>query len=132
MDTLRQLPTHGDGLLDMRELARTLLENMVNEIMDAQADMACEDGATARNGYRERGLTAPRRRHRAAHPQAVRGDVLPGGPDREVLARGPRRRGGRRGVVGQRRLDEENGVRRPEDGHREALEGPGQRDVQIA
>lgn len=59
MDTLRQLPTHGDGLLDMRELARTLLENMVNEIMDAQADMACEDGATARNGYRERGLTAP-------------------------------------------------------------------------
>lgn len=59
MDTLRQLPTHGDGLLDMRELARTLLENMVNEIMDAQAGMACEDGATARNGYRERGLTAP-------------------------------------------------------------------------
>lgn len=59
MDTLRQLPTHGDGLLDMRELARTLLETMVNEIMDAQADMACEDGATVRNGYRERGLTAP-------------------------------------------------------------------------
>lgn len=32
---------------------------MVNEIMDAQADMACEDGATARNGYRERGLVTP-------------------------------------------------------------------------
>lgn len=32
---------------------------MVNEIMDAQADMACEDGATARNGYRERGLATP-------------------------------------------------------------------------
>lgn len=59
MDALQQLPTHGDGLLDMRELARTLLETMVNEIMDAQADMACEDGATARNGYRERGLTTP-------------------------------------------------------------------------
>lgn len=59
MDTLQQLPTHGDGLLDMRELARTLLETMVNEIMDAQADMACEDGATARNGHRERGLTTP-------------------------------------------------------------------------
>lgn len=59
MDTLQQLPTHGDGLLDMRELARTLLETMVNEIMDAQADMACEDGATARNGYRERGLATP-------------------------------------------------------------------------
>ena len=59
MDTLQQLLTHGDGLLDMRELARTLLETMVNEIMDAQADMACEDGATARNGYRERGLATP-------------------------------------------------------------------------
>lgn len=31
----------------------------MNEIMDAQADMACEDGATARNGYRERGLATP-------------------------------------------------------------------------
>ena len=59
MDTLQRLPTRGDGLLDMRELARTLLETMVNEIMDAQADMACEDGAAARNGYRERGLATP-------------------------------------------------------------------------
>ena len=59
MDTLQQLPTHGDGLLDMRELARTLLESMVNEVMDAQADMLCEDGANARNGYRERGLATP-------------------------------------------------------------------------
>ena len=56
MDTLQQLPTHGDGLLDMRELARTLFESMVNEVMDAQADMLCEDGANARNGYREWGL----------------------------------------------------------------------------
>ena len=59
MDTLQQLPTHGDGLLDMRELARTLLESMVNEVMDAQADMLCEDGANSRNGYRERGLATP-------------------------------------------------------------------------
>ena len=41
MDTSRQLPTHGDGLLDMREPARTLLESMANEVMDAQADMLC-------------------------------------------------------------------------------------------
>ena len=34
--------------------------------------------------------------------------------------------------MGQRRLDEEDGADRPEDGHREALEGPGQRDVQVA
>lgn len=68
MDALQQLPTHGDGLLDMRELARTLLETMVDEIMDAQADMACEDGATARNGYRERGLTAPSATSCCAYP----------------------------------------------------------------
>lgn len=59
MDTSQQLPTHGDGLLDMRELARALPESMVNEVMDAQADMLCEDGANARNGYRERGLATP-------------------------------------------------------------------------
>ncbi len=43
----------------MRGLARTLLENIVNEIRDARADMACGDGATARSGYRERGLVTP-------------------------------------------------------------------------
>ena len=59
MDTSRQLPTHGDGLPDMREPARTLLESMVNEVMDAQADMLCGDGANARNGYRERGPATP-------------------------------------------------------------------------
>lgn len=59
MDTSRQLPTHGDGPLDMRELARTLLESMVSEVMDAQADMPCGDGADARNEYRERGLATP-------------------------------------------------------------------------
>ncbi len=80
--------------------------------MDAQADMAREDGATARNGYRERGLATPWR-HRAAHPPAARGDTFPEGPDREVPAHGPRRRGGRRGVVGRRRLDEEDGADRP-------------------
>ena len=59
MDTSRQLPTHGDGPLDMRELARTPLESMVSEVMDAQADMLRGDGPNARNGYRERGLATP-------------------------------------------------------------------------
>ena len=59
MGASQQLPTHGDGPLDMRGLTRTLPETMVNEIMDAQADMACWDGATARNGYRGRGLATP-------------------------------------------------------------------------
>lgn len=34
--------------------------------------------------------------------------------------------------MGQRSLDEEYGADRPEDGNREALEGPGQRDAQVA
>ena len=49
MDTSRQPPTHGDGPLDMRELARTPLESMVSEVMDAQADMLRGDGPNARN-----------------------------------------------------------------------------------
>lgn len=45
MDTSRQLPTHGNGPLDMGELARTPLESMVSEVMDARADMLRGDGA---------------------------------------------------------------------------------------
>lgn len=59
MDTLPQLPLTSEGLLDTRELARTLLESVVNEVMDGQADALCEDGANCRNGYRERGLATP-------------------------------------------------------------------------
>lgn len=102
MDTLQQLPTHGDGPLDMRELARTLLETIVNEIMDAQADMACEDGAAARNGYRERGLTAPVGDIVLRIPKLRAGTYFPEGLI-ERYSRAPRRRG----VAGQRRLDEE-------------------------
>lgn len=40
----------------MSELIRTMAESLVNEIMDAQADDACEAG-NRRNGYRERKLT---------------------------------------------------------------------------
>lgn len=57
MNTLPDaMPKHDDGMVDLRELGRTLVETLVNEIMAAQADMACEDGNT-RNGYRERKLT---------------------------------------------------------------------------
>ena len=56
MDTLQQVPADGNGKADLRELARVLLETMADAVMDAQADALCEDGANARNGYRERGL----------------------------------------------------------------------------
>ena len=79
MDTLQQLPTHGDGLLDIRELARTLLESMVNKVMDAQADMLCEDGANSRDGYRERGLATPVGDITLRHTQARAGTCFPEG-----------------------------------------------------
>jgi putative transposase len=49
------MPKYDDGMLDLRELGRTLVETLVNEIMAAQADMLCDDG-NSRNGYRERRL----------------------------------------------------------------------------
>lgn len=56
MNTLPDvMPKHDDGMIDLRELGRTLVETIVNEIMAAQADMICEDG-NSRNGYRQRRL----------------------------------------------------------------------------
>lgn len=59
----------------MRGLARTLLETMASEIMDAQVGIACEDGATTRNGYRERGLAAPVGASCSASPGCARGRI---------------------------------------------------------
>lgn len=75
MDALQQLPTHGDGIFDMRGLVRTLLETMASEIMDAQVGMACEDGATTCNGYRERGLAAPVGASCSSSPCCARGRI---------------------------------------------------------
>lgn len=51
-----QMPRFDDGMVNMTELIRVMAESLVNEIMDAQADEACEAG-NRRNGYRERKLT---------------------------------------------------------------------------
>lgn len=51
-----QMPRFDDGMVNMAELIRVMAESLVNEIMDAQADEACEAG-NRRNGYRERRLT---------------------------------------------------------------------------
>jgi putative transposase len=55
-ESMTDMPRFDDGMLDLRELGRTLVETLVNEIMAAQADMLCEDG-NSRNGYRERKLS---------------------------------------------------------------------------
>lgn len=51
-----EMPRFDDGMVNMAELIRVMAESLVNEIMDAQADEACEAG-NQRNGYRERRLT---------------------------------------------------------------------------
>ena len=45
-----------DAMIDMRELIRRLAEQMLNAIMDAEADQLSAGGANSRNGYRERAL----------------------------------------------------------------------------
>lgn len=51
-----QIPRFDDGMVNMVELIRVMAESLVNEIIDAQVDEACESG-NRRNGYRERGPT---------------------------------------------------------------------------
>mgnify|MGYP003375493069 FL=1 len=68
MDTLQQLPTHGDGPLDMRELSRTLLETMAREVMDAQADMLCGDGRTSETATAGAASPPPWATSRSAYP----------------------------------------------------------------
>ena len=50
------MPATGGESFEPQALTRALLESALNAIMDEQADMACEGGASSRNGYRERGL----------------------------------------------------------------------------
>lgn len=49
------MPRFDDGAIDMQELLRRLAEQVVNAVMDAEADQLCGGGANSRNGYRERG-----------------------------------------------------------------------------
>lgn len=50
------MPRFDDGTIDMQELLRRLAEQVVNAVMDAEADQLCGGGANSRNGYRERSL----------------------------------------------------------------------------
>ena len=49
-----EMPRLGDGTVNLRELARLLVEYVVNEVMGAMAEAAAEDAGTSRNGYRTR------------------------------------------------------------------------------
>lgn len=50
------MPRFDDGAIDIQELLRRLAEQVVNAVMDAEADQLCGGGANSRNGYRERAL----------------------------------------------------------------------------
>lgn len=52
------MPRFEDGSASLRELMRRLAEDVVNAVMDAEADQLCAGGANGRNGYRERNLVA--------------------------------------------------------------------------
>lgn len=48
------IPRSTDGMVDIQSLLRLLAEQVVNAIMDEEADQLCGDGANSRNGYRYR------------------------------------------------------------------------------
>lgn len=50
------MPRFDDGAIDTQELLRRLAEQVVNAVMDAEADQLCGGGSNSRNGYRERSL----------------------------------------------------------------------------
>ena len=50
------MPKFEDGSVNLRELMRRIAEDVVNAIMDAEADQLRSGGANSRNGYRERNL----------------------------------------------------------------------------
>ena len=54
-NNLTDMPRFSDGSINLQELIRVMAKTLINAIMDAQADEACEQG-NQRNGYRERGL----------------------------------------------------------------------------
>ena len=58
MDTLNDLPKIDNNKLNLNEIARRLVEDLLNELMSIQADELCETLGTTRNGYRDRGLIA--------------------------------------------------------------------------
>ena len=51
-----EMPRLGDGTVNLMELGRALLEQVVNEVMRVMAEAAAEDAGTSRNGYRDRRL----------------------------------------------------------------------------
>ena len=56
MPDMLAMPCFDDGAVDMQEPLRRLAPQIVNAVMDSEADRLCGGGAISRNGYRERNL----------------------------------------------------------------------------
>lgn len=56
MNTLNDLPKLDNNKFDINQIARQLVEGLLNEVMSVQADELCETLGTVRNGYRPRNL----------------------------------------------------------------------------
>lgn len=50
-----EIPRFDDRMVNIQKLIRIMVESLINEIIDAQAEDACADG-NKRNGYSERSL----------------------------------------------------------------------------
>ena len=53
MPDMLAMPSFDNGAIAMQRLLRRLAEQVVNAVMDAEADQLCGGGANSRNGHRE-------------------------------------------------------------------------------
>ncbi len=51
-----QMPRFEDGAINLQEVLRVLAEDVINEVMDAEAEQLCAATGNSRNGHRERKL----------------------------------------------------------------------------
>lgn len=73
---LPEIPRFSDGTINILELVRALAETAINEIMDVQAEEACEQG-NQRNGYRDRSLITSVGKINLRIPKLRRGSYFP-------------------------------------------------------
>ena len=121
------MPRFDDGAIDMQELLRRLAEQVVNAVMDAEADQLCGGGANSRKRLPREVARHLRRHADAAHPRAALRQLLPGGRARAPPARRPRPRGRRGRDVRHGHQHPQGAEGGREDGRLQALEGPGER-----
>ena len=72
------MPRLDDGAIDMQELLRRLAEQVVNAVMDAEADQLRGGGANSCNGHRERSLATCAGTLTPRIPKLRTGNFFPG------------------------------------------------------